>query len=187
MNSCEPDDREWRYRNADRPAFQRPGFGRDSEIYYWILEMKNQIRKVLFHNYQKILIDLVSSEKSYPVWPPFPSRINVRNITTWNKRLNWIQRRKFIRGKDTKKACARSSEKVLKYMSDFVSIHSNFIEIMFLYLSIRISALCWESKSTLMFTVICAENFISKRAEPRRAGERRVPIGQGVIFNGLIL
>ena len=59
MTSCVPDDRQLIYRNAHRPGFQRPGFGRDYEIFEGILEMKNQIRKFLFHNYEKILIDLV--------------------------------------------------------------------------------------------------------------------------------
>ena len=186
-NSCEPEDTEWISRNAHRPVFQRPGFCRDCEIFEGILEKKNQIRKVLLHNYQIFLIDLILCENGYPVGPAFPSSITVRNLTAWNRRLNWIQRRRFIRGKDTKNACAKMSEKVRKDIIDFVSIHSQFIAIIFLDLSIWISALCWESKTTLRFTVVCAENLISKRAEPWRAGERTVPIGPGVILNAYIL
>ena len=59
MNSCEADDREWIYWNAHRPGFKSRGFCRDCEIFEGILEMKNQIRKVLLHNDQKFLIDLV--------------------------------------------------------------------------------------------------------------------------------
>ena len=59
MNSCEIDDREGRYRNTHRPWFQSPGFGKDCEIIEGILEMKNLIPKVVFHTYQRILIDLV--------------------------------------------------------------------------------------------------------------------------------
>ena len=33
-----------------------------------------------------------------------------------------------------------------------------------------------------MFAVVCAANLISKRGEPRPAGERTVPIGPGVIL-----
>ena len=59
MNSCVLDDRERRYSNAHKPGFQRPGFCRDYEIFEGIFEMKNLIHKVLFHKYQRILIDLV--------------------------------------------------------------------------------------------------------------------------------
>ena len=58
-NSCVLDDRERRYRNDHRPGLQGRGFGRDYDIFELILEMKNQIHKVFFHNYQIILNDLV--------------------------------------------------------------------------------------------------------------------------------
>ena len=77
MHSCELDDRECIYKNAHRPGFLRPVFGRDYEIFEGILEMKSQIHMVVFHNYQKILNDLVLSEKGYPVGPVFPCCINV--------------------------------------------------------------------------------------------------------------
>ena len=67
MHSCEDDDRECIYKNAHTPGFQRPEFGRDYEIFEGILKMKSQIHMVVLHNYQKILTDLVLSEKGYPV------------------------------------------------------------------------------------------------------------------------
>ena len=59
MLSCEFDDRECIYKNHHRPGFQRPGFDKDYEIFVGILKIKSQIHKVLVHNYQIILNDLV--------------------------------------------------------------------------------------------------------------------------------
>ena len=66
IHSCELDDRDCIFKNAHRPGFQRPVFGRDYEIFEGILEMKSRIHMVLFHNYQKTLNDLVLSEKRLP-------------------------------------------------------------------------------------------------------------------------
>ena len=66
MHSCELEDRECIYKNADRPGFQRPVFARDYEIVEVILEMKSRIHMVVFRNYQKPLNDLVLSENRLP-------------------------------------------------------------------------------------------------------------------------
>ena len=73
MNICKLGDAERIYKNAHKGGLERPGFIRDYEILDGILERKNQIHKVVLHNYQKILIDLGSSEKKATQWdPPFP-------------------------------------------------------------------------------------------------------------------
>ena len=59
MHSCKLDDTECIYKNANRPGFQMPEFGRDYEIFEGILEMNIRIHMVVFHNYQKIQCDLV--------------------------------------------------------------------------------------------------------------------------------
>ena len=66
MNSYELDDRECIFKNARRPGFERPVFGRYYEIFEGILEMKIRIHMVVFHNYQEILHYLVLSEKTLP-------------------------------------------------------------------------------------------------------------------------
>ena len=66
MNICKLGDAERIYKNAHKGGLERPGFIRDYEILDGILERKNQIHKVVLHNYQKILIDLGSSEKRLP-------------------------------------------------------------------------------------------------------------------------
>ena len=73
MHSFVLDDRECIYKNGHRPGFQMVGFGRDYEIFEGILEMKSRIHMGVFHNYQKILNDLVLSEKKDTQWDaPFP-------------------------------------------------------------------------------------------------------------------
>ena len=59
MHSSELDDRACIYNIFNRSVFHTPGFDKDYEIFQWILEMKSRIHMVVFHNYQKILNDLV--------------------------------------------------------------------------------------------------------------------------------
>ncbi|KAF0143819.1 MAG: hypothetical protein FD143_3415 [Ignavibacteria bacterium] len=73
MHSCELDNRECIYKNAHRTWFQRPVFNRDYEIFEGILEMKSRIHMVIFHNYQRILNDLILSEK----WVPSGTRLSL--------------------------------------------------------------------------------------------------------------
>ena len=73
MHSCEHDDRECISENEQSTRFPMDGFDRNYEIYERIVQIKSRIHMVVFHNYQKILIDFVLSLKKATQWdPPFP-------------------------------------------------------------------------------------------------------------------